>query len=447
MKRSLKKIMSLLLVAVLIILTMQCYVFADVNSGAFGRLVIGSDEGLITVIVDNDGNIAQSSGFGFTYSQTNSKAVLNLDNLNHGKYLYADLGIPLEINVNGNNMFVQYSSANVVFDIKGDVTFTGNGTLELYNYYADGYENGDYSSKKIDESMRCSALHVYAEDSSTVPCNIVFDGPTVKIQSVGEAIVAGNRYTQNVSDMVTLKESYGKISFLSGSLDLYSSFGSPAITIYTENADNAVYMVDALGAADNNKIGGAYVASNDVHSATYYGRTTNKIATHVYIDKKYRKYIAGVEILEGRRYVRKTETLTLRAKVDARNGANDGVTWSVKDNTSSKTRIDANGKLFVAEDETASYITVVAAASFDTGVYQSVKIKINPKNTSKYDIQPYTGDAPVGANLVSNAATVNYMLILGVGIAILCLLMCIVYALKKAERSRKVSQQNQQRGI
>ncbi|MGN0518276.1 MAG: hypothetical protein ACI4II_06095 [Acutalibacteraceae bacterium] len=436
MKRSLKKIMSLLLVAVLVILTMQCYVFADVNSGAFGKLVIGSDEGLITVIVDNDGNIAQSSGFGFTYSQTNSKAVLKLDNLNHGKYLYADLGIPLEINVNGNNMFVQYSSANVVFDIKGDVTFTGNGTLELYNYYAIGYEKGDYSFKKIDESMRCSALHVYTENSSTVPCNIVFDGPTVKIQSVGEAIVAGNRYTEEDSGMITLKESYGKISFLSGSLDLYSSFGSPAITIYTENTDNAVYMVDALGAADNDKIGGAYVASNDVHSATYYGRTTDKIATHVYVDKKYRKYIAGVTILEGRRYVRKAETLTLRAKVDARNGADEGVTWSVKDSTSSKTRIDANGKLFVAEDETASYITVVAAASFDTGVYKTVKIKIDPKNTSKYDVQPYTGDAPITANLISSNVTVNYTLILGAGIAILCLIMCIAYILKRRKEEK-----------
>lgn len=436
MKRSFKKIMSLLLVAVLMMLTMQCYAFADVNSGAFGKLVIGSDEGLITVIVDNDGNIAQSSGFGFTYSQTKSKAVLKLDSLNHGKYLYADLGIPLEINVNGNNMFVQYSSANVVFDIKGDVTFTGNGTLELYNYYAIGYEKGDYSSKKIDESMRCSALHVYTENSSTVPCNIVFDGPTVKIQSVGEAIVAGNRYVEAESGMDTLKESYGKISFLSGSLDLYSSFGSPAITIYTENADDAVYMVDALGAADNNKIGGAYIDYNDVHSTTYYGRTTDKIATHVYVDKKYRKYIAGVTILEGRRYVRKAEALTLRAKVDARNGADEGVTWAVKDNTSSKTRIDSNGKLTVAEDETAKYITVVAAASFDTSVYKTVKIKIDPKNTSKYDVQPYTGDAPITANLISSNVSVNYMLILGAGIAVLCLIMCIVFVLKKQKTKK-----------
>lgn len=47
--------------------------------------------------------------------------------------------------------------------------------------------------------------------------------------------------------------------------------------------------------------------------------------------------------------------------------ASAGVTWSISGQQSANTRIDGQGRLYIAQDESASTITVTAASVFDTG--------------------------------------------------------------------------------
>ncbi len=77
------------------------------------------------------------------------------------------------------------------------------------------------------------------------------------------------------------------------------------------------------------------------------------------------------------------------------------VTWSVRDNKSNDTKIDANGLLTVGADETASSISVIATSKSDSTKSCTVSVKI-PQAAPTYTVQFNTnGGSAVGSATVS----------------------------------------------
>lgn len=385
-KKIFKRFVLLLMLAIMLVLSVQVTAFADTNTDDMGLLVIGSDDGR-TIIVDNDGKINTASGYGYSFTQTASSATLTLSDMQYGHYIDSKLTKPLEIKIEGTCLFNQYGAGSVI-TASGDLKITGSGKLIIQKYYQTGYEEGDYSSVKLSEEQKGTGILLRNPDKT---CKLTLDGPNVQIQSVGQCIKVGDRYTVNVDGMNELKAYYGELNILSGSFDLYSSFGSPAITVFSEKGQlSALKLSDNLGAADENKIAGAFTAIYDTYRIQYRDIANKKWVSHLYIDKKYRKYVTGVELTNNRRYVRKDDDLQLTGRAVAVNGADDGVTFKLSGNTSENTFINKNGLLIAAQDEQASYLTVTVYSSFDSTKYKSYKIRV-AKSSGRFDGVPYTG--------------------------------------------------------
>ncbi len=429
--------LSIFISIIMLVLASQVYVFAEVEPDDMGLLVIGSDQGR-TVIVDNDGNVKTTSGLGFSYRQNSKSGVLTLDNMNYGHYIYSNIGKDLEINVVGKNLFEQSGGGNAIITVKGNLKITGSGTLTIHKYYMQGYETGDYSSMKLSESKKAKGIHVLGDkDSISSKVELTVDGPTVIVQSVGEAIQVGDRYVENIDDMPQLRALYGKFSVFSGSLDLYSSFGSPAVTVYSETDTDAVYIAETLGAADANKIGGAYTSLEGICSVQFRDRINKKLVSHLYIDKKYRKYVTDAYLLYSRMYVRKDDYLQLRGKVKAMNGADESLLWSISGNMSSGTYISNEGKIYAAPDETATRLTVTVASAFDPTKKRSYPINVYD-NPGRYDLIPYTGpDMPLHEMPISSVNTYapadynTYIWIVGIAVAVAFITGVCVFTFKR----------------
>lgn len=397
-KKIFKRTIFLLLLAVMLVLSVQATVFADTITDDTGLLVFGCDAGR-TVIVDTDGNVKNESGWGYSYTQTSTSATLTLTDVKYGYFITSNLNKPLEIKIEGTCFFSQYGAGSVI-TASNDVKITGTGELIINKYYDTGYEEGDYSSVKLTEDQKGTGILLRNPDKA---CKLTIDGPVIKIQSVGQCIRVGDRYTVNVDGMNELKAYFGELEIISGSLDLYSSFGSPAITVYSEDGlTSAVKLSDNLGAADEDKTAGAFTAVNDTYKIQYRDIQNKKWVSHLYIDKKYRKYVTGVELTNNRRYVRKDDDLQLSGRAIAVNGADDSVTFTLSGNTSNDTFINKNGVLFASEDEQASYLTVTVYSTFDSTKYKSYKIRVG-RSTGRFDGVPYTGpdEVPVTTNDIS----------------------------------------------
>lgn len=57
--------------------------------------------------------------------------------------------------------------------------------------------------------------------------------------------------------------------------------------------------------------------------------------------------------------------------------ASTGVTWSISDQQSANTRIDGQGRLYIAQDESAITITVTATSVFDTGKSNTATVNVS----------------------------------------------------------------------
>lgn len=57
--------------------------------------------------------------------------------------------------------------------------------------------------------------------------------------------------------------------------------------------------------------------------------------------------------------------------------ASTGVTWSISGQQSANTRIDGQGRLYIAQDETATTITVTATSVFDTGKSNTATVTVS----------------------------------------------------------------------
>ena len=65
------------------------------------------------------------------------------------------------------------------------------------------------------------------------------------------------------------------------------------------------------------------------------------------------------------------------AKVTNTGFASTGVTWSISGQQSANTRIDGQGRLYIAQDESATKITVTATSVFDTGKSNTATVTVS----------------------------------------------------------------------
>lgn len=71
------------------------------------------------------------------------------------------------------------------------------------------------------------------------------------------------------------------------------------------------------------------------------------------------------------------ENKTFIARVEGTNLEDKTVTWSINGNKSANTTISSEGVLTVAQDETATAITVVATSNADKSIVKTVSVRIN----------------------------------------------------------------------
>jgi len=84
-------------------------------------------------------------------------------------------------------------------------------------------------------------------------------------------------------------------------------------------------------------------------------------------------------------------------------GRNKSVIWSVSGNASGSTAIDASGLLTVAADETASALTVTAAAAVDTAVSASVSVTVTPLSDTRWYTDAVAADPRAAVFTISTA--------------------------------------------
>ncbi len=103
--------------------------------------------------------------------------------------------------------------------------------------------------------------------------------------------------------------------------------------------------------------------------------------------------VIGVTISPKQVNAKAGETISFHASVQIENGAPDSVEWRISGAHSEKTTIDADGKLLIAEDETAEEIIVTAISRFNAEKYDQSFVQIQKEVPSKPDTSnPNTGD-------------------------------------------------------
>ena len=81
-------------------------------------------------------------------------------------------------------------------------------------------------------------------------------------------------------------------------------------------------------------------------------------------------------------------TVEFKATVTGENVKDTSVIWSVTGNESKDTVIDKNGKLTIAEDETAKTLVVKAASNADPSVVDQVNVDVTSSNVNKVSVYP-----------------------------------------------------------
>ena len=102
-----------------------------------------------------------------------------------------------------------------------------------------------------------------------------------------------------------------------------------------------------------------------------------------------RSQITSVIVYPQEVSVQKGKKFDFGAVVNGINNPSQDVSWRVEGNNNIETMIDENGRLFVAEGETASALTVSAASTLDNKVISSavVNLIIPPRNPTVTDLR------------------------------------------------------------
>ena len=87
--------------------------------------------------------------------------------------------------------------------------------------------------------------------------------------------------------------------------------------------------------------------------------------------------VSAVAVIPSALTMGKGTSTQFTAKVTNAGFASTGVTWSISGQQSANTRIDGQGRLYIAQDESASTITVTATSVFDSGESNSVTVTVS----------------------------------------------------------------------
>ena len=113
--------------------------------------------------------------------------------------------------------------------------------------------------------------------------------------------------------------------------------------------------------------------------------------------------VTGVTVDPAEVSVEKGSTKSFSAEVLIEGGthSNQNVTWSVSDNASGSTNINATGELSVAADETAATLTVIATSDADTDVSGTATVTVTEPAAEPIvtgvTVTPATADVAKGA--------------------------------------------------
>lgn len=146
--------------------------------------------------------------------------------------------------------------------------------------------------------------------------------------------------------------------------------------LQTDVTRDVSYMTDALSAGTTD-ITVSYTADNVTVSAVQA------------IQVKERAVVSTVEINPSSVEMKAGESYTFGVLVTGTGEFSKAVTWSVEGAVSTETKIDGNGKLVIAADETAESLTVKATATADSTKWAEAVVKV-----TKQEVEIPDGEEP-----------------------------------------------------
>lgn len=119
-------------------------------------------------------------------------------------------------------------------------------------------------------------------------------------------------------------------------------------------------------------------------------------------------YVESVEIIPSTVSLPCGKSYQFSAKVKGGNGYNQGVSWSVTGNNTTKTTINSDGILSVSADETSTTLAVIATSKQDTSFYDSSIVNLLPvDHIVSVSADPVDGGAVAGGGAVRNGGSVR----------------------------------------
>ena len=158
-------------------------------------------------------------------------------------------------------------------------------------------------------------------------------------------------------------------------------------------------------------------AEDDLPEGDYYARyvfySANDIRQHHIVQvnvtlsiTKQKSYITGVEVVPDRITISQGKNYKLQANVYGKNDYDNRVIWSITGNSSSGTRIDADGNITIGNDEGASTLAAIATSIQDSTFYNSAIISIQSiDHVVSIEADPSNGGAIAGGGAVKNGGS------------------------------------------
>lgn len=241
---------------------------------------------------------------------------------------------------------------------------------------------------KPEESQKCTATVVTTNDDvikdKTILWNIIGNSsPDTKIEPDGKLTVGADENADKITVTATSKVdpsiSATKDVVIKQFVTDISIHGKDVIrpteeSLYiadvtgSENADKTVTWTVTGAAADSTTIntdGILKVSAEETAKKLTITATSNEDpGVKVSKDVRVEQFISGL-LIEGDNTAYPEDEKVYIAHVDGSAAADKKVTWSISDNQSEQTVIDADGKLIIGKDETAKTISVKAVSNMD----------------------------------------------------------------------------------
>ncbi len=187
-------------------------------------------------------------------------------------------------------------------------------------------------------------------------------------------------------------------------IDQYTAFDIARVTEdpYLDPDESAIFSVSITPGLKPGK----YKATYTFFSANDYRRHhTAKVTVSVTV-KDVTPYVSSVEVVPGSVTMPAGKGYQFQAIVVGGNGYDDRVTWSLTGNQSAGTSIDANGRLEVAGNETATAFTVVATSKQDTSISDRAIVTVTSvDHIVSVKADPSDGGAVAGGGAVKNGGS------------------------------------------